>query len=80
MESSADHLSALPLVATATKNARSGDAWVTIVPLVMLFPPLTYDYVKLNFPFSLFLVSRHADNRDKPFTNAASGIVNDNRT
>jgi len=79
MESSADHLSALPLVATATKSARSGDAWVIIFPLVMVFPLPTYDYVKLNFPFSLFLVSRHADNRDRPFTSPASGMVSDNR-
>ena len=38
IETSAGHLSVLPLVTTATRNARSSDFWVRTVPLVIIAP------------------------------------------
>ncbi len=82
-EFSADHLPALPLVATVTRNACSGGAWVAMVlPVIMPLPvsPGANVMSSYFFGFNLLFLSRHQANRDKPFTSPASGMVKDNRT
>lgn len=76
IESSADQPRAFPLVATATRSARSVSR-VTIVLLVIIS---SLHYVKFLPALRFLLVSRHAESFDKPFTTIASGTVNDSRT
>jgi hypothetical protein len=76
MESSADQRSGLPLLATATRNACSGKARVTIGALIIT---PSQHYVKSTPGFSLLLASRQVASFDKPLTSAASGTVNDIR-
>jgi len=81
MESSTGHLLLLSLVTTAAKNARSEGACVISV-LLVIYPPLFPKYFMSSYfvVLRLLLVLCHPDSRDKPFTSAAFGIVNDNRT
>ena len=75
-------MSVLVLVATVTRNARSGDAVVTMVALLISITSLTMRHFMSSYTFglNLFLMSRHSANRDKPFTRPASERVKDNRT
>ena len=80
MESSNRHLSVFFLAATATRTARSTGALVVITLLAIIILHLLCQVASYFLGLNLFLWSCQLLNRDKPLTNAASGIVNDNRT